>query len=48
MLGDHGLVDLFPDWPDERFALHVYIPTRQHLPRKVRVLVDFVAGLVER
>jgi DNA-binding transcriptional LysR family regulator len=47
-LGDHGLVDLFPDWPDERFALHAYFPTRRHTPRKVRVLVDFVAGLVGR
>jgi DNA-binding transcriptional LysR family regulator len=47
-LGDHDLVDLFPDWPDERFALHAYYPSRRHAPLKVRVLIDFVAGLVQR
>lgn len=41
---EHGLVDLFPDWPDERFPLHVYYPSRTLPPAKVRALVDFVVG----
>ena len=36
------LVDLFPDWPDERFSLHVLYPSR-HLPAaKVRAFIGFV------
>jgi len=40
------LIDLFPDWPDERFPLYAYYPSRHHVPAKTRVLVDFVASLV--
>ncbi|MFX7981057.1 LysR substrate-binding domain-containing protein, partial [Acinetobacter baumannii] len=35
------LVDLFPDWPDERFALYALYPTRRHLPAKVHAFIDF-------
>lgn len=36
------LVDLFPDWPDERFPLYALYPSR-HLPAaKVRAFIDFV------
>jgi len=40
------LVTLFPDWSDERFPLHAYYPSRQHVPAKTRAMLDFVAGLV--
>jgi DNA-binding transcriptional LysR family regulator len=43
-LGDHGLVDLFPDWSDERFPLHVYFPTRRLAPARVRALVAFIVA----
>jgi len=39
------LVDLFPDWPDERFPLYAFYPSR-HLPAaKVRAFLEFVASL---
>ena len=40
-----SLVELFPDWPDERFPLYAYYPSR-HLPAaKVRAFLAFVASL---
>jgi len=37
-----ALIDLFPDWPDERFPLYVYYPSRNHVPAKVRRFIDFI------
>jgi DNA-binding transcriptional LysR family regulator len=48
VLADKRLVNLFPDWSDERFPLHAYHPSRHHVPAKTRALLDFVAGLVSR
>lgn len=44
---DNGkLVDLFPDWPDERFPLYALYPSR-HLPAaKVRAFIDFVGTVI--
>jgi DNA-binding transcriptional LysR family regulator len=42
--GDHGLVDLFPAWSDERFPLYVYYPSPLMPPAKVRAFVDFIAA----
>ncbi|MDY7534986.1 LysR family transcriptional regulator [Pseudomonas sp. Bout1] len=40
-----ALVELFPDWPDERFPLYAFYPSR-HLPAaKVRAFLDFVSAL---
>jgi DNA-binding transcriptional LysR family regulator len=39
-----GLVDLFPDWAEERFPLYVYYPSRRLAPAKVRAFVDFVVA----
>jgi DNA-binding transcriptional LysR family regulator len=36
------LVNLFPDWPDERFPLYVYYVSRNYVPAKVRRFIDFV------
>jgi DNA-binding transcriptional LysR family regulator len=42
----HGkLIDLFPDWPDERFPFYAVYPSRMHLPAKTRALLDFVISL---
>ena len=43
---DQGeLIDLFPDWPDERFPLYALYPSR-HLPAaKVRAFIDFVSAI---
>ena len=38
-----ALINLFPDWSDERFPLYVYYPSRNYLPAKVRKFIDFVA-----
>ena len=37
------LVDLFPDWGEERYPLYAYFPSRRHTPAKVRAFIDFVA-----
>jgi DNA-binding transcriptional LysR family regulator len=44
---DRGqLVDLFPDWPDERMPLYALYPSR-HLPAaKVRAFIDFVMAAI--
>jgi DNA-binding transcriptional LysR family regulator len=40
------LVDLFPDWPDERFPLYALYPSR-HLPAaKLRAFMDFVVKIL--
>ncbi|MDR5824303.1 MULTISPECIES: LysR family transcriptional regulator [unclassified Caballeronia] len=39
------LIDLFPDWPDERFPLYAYHPSRHHPPAKTRAFLDLVVGL---
>jgi DNA-binding transcriptional LysR family regulator len=45
-VGEHlksgALIDLFPDWSDERFPLYVYYPSRSHVPAKVRTFIDFI------
>ncbi|MFJ3372085.1 LysR substrate-binding domain-containing protein [Pseudomonas sp. NPDC086251] len=44
-LKEGRLVELFPDWPDERFPLYALYPSR-HLPAaKVRAFLDFVTEL---
>ncbi|MGC7402819.1 LysR family transcriptional regulator [Pandoraea pneumonica] len=45
LLESGQLVDLFPDWPDERFPLYVYHPSRHHPPAKTRAFLDLVASL---
>ncbi|CAN7350891.1 LysR family transcriptional regulator [Trinickia sp. LjRoot230] len=44
---ERKLVNLFPDWSDERFPLYAYYPSRHHVPAKTRALLDFVANLVQ-
>ena len=46
MLADERLLNLFPDWSDERFPLYAYHPSRHHVPAKTRAMLDFVVGLV--
>ncbi len=46
LLRSGRLVDLFPDWPDEKFPLYALYPSR-HLPAaKVRAFSDFVATVI--
>ena len=39
-----ALINLFPDWSDERFPLYVYYPSRNHVPAKVRKFIDFIVA----
>ncbi len=46
LIDDGILIDLFPDWPDERFPLYALYPSRHHLPAKTRAFLDFISDLV--
>ena len=37
-----ALINLFPDWSDERFPLYVYYVSRNYVPAKVRKFIDFI------
>lgn len=45
LIRDGLLVNLFSDWPDERFPLYAYHPSRHHMPAKTRAFLDFVVAL---
>lgn len=42
LIADGRLVNLFPDWPDERFPLYTYYPSRHYMPAKTRAFLDFI------
>ena len=46
MLAGGSLVEVFPDWPDERFPLYALHPSRQYLPAKTRAFLDFIVVLL--
>lgn len=39
------LVNLFPEWTDERYPFYAYYPSRHHMPAKTRAFLDFVIEL---
>jgi DNA-binding transcriptional LysR family regulator len=39
------LIDLFPEWADERYPLYAYYPSRHHVPAKTRAFLDFLVEL---
>lgn len=39
------LIDLFPDWNEERFPLYLYFASRRHPPAKVQAFADFVVAI---
>lgn len=41
LLRSGRLVELFPDWSDERFPLHAVYPSRLHRAAKVRAFIEF-------
>ncbi|WP_243751235.1 LysR substrate-binding domain-containing protein [Paraburkholderia sp. BL10I2N1] len=41
LIKDGSLIDLFPDWPDERFPLYALLPSRRHPPAKVQAFIEF-------
>ena len=46
LLREGRLVELFPDWPDERFPLYALYPSRRLSPAKLRAFLDFVGEMV--
>ena len=46
LLGRGKLIELFPDWPDERFPLYALQLSRHVPPAKVRAFLDFVVRSV--
>jgi DNA-binding transcriptional LysR family regulator len=48
-LVDKGrLVELFPEWSDERFPLYAIYPSRLHRTAKVRMFIEFCMEVVSR
>jgi DNA-binding transcriptional LysR family regulator len=45
LIAEGRLINLFPDWPDERYPLYACYPTRHHMPAKTRAFLDFVIEL---
>ena len=44
LLGSGKLINLFPDWSDELFPLHLYHTSRRIVPVKLRAFIDFVVA----
>lgn len=47
LIASGQLVELFPDWPGERYPLYAYHPSRHLPPAKVRVFLDFVLSAAQ-
>jgi DNA-binding transcriptional LysR family regulator len=46
LLESGRLIELFPDWSDERFPLHAIYPSRLHRAAKVRMFIEFCLNVV--
>ena len=46
MLASGALVELLPEWGDERFPIHAIYPSRNYVPPRTRVFLDFVSSVV--
>jgi len=44
LLKSGKLINLFPDWNDELFPLHLYHTSRRIVPVKLRTFIDFVVS----
>jgi len=47
-LQSRRLINLFPDWSDEKFPFHIYFPSSQYIPAKVRAFESFLADAIGR
>jgi DNA-binding transcriptional LysR family regulator len=47
LLAEGRLVNLFPDWAEERFPLYAFHPSRHHPPAKTRAFLDLVVAVGE-
>jgi DNA-binding transcriptional LysR family regulator len=46
LIASGRLVNLFPDWCDERWPLYMLYPSRNHMPAKTNAFLDFVSSIV--
>jgi hypothetical protein len=46
LLRDGRLVELFPEWSDERFPLYAVYPSRLHRAAKVRAFIEFCLAIM--
>jgi DNA-binding transcriptional LysR family regulator len=46
LLASGALVQVLPDWAEERFPLYAYYPSRHLPPSKVRAFLDFIVEIV--
>jgi DNA-binding transcriptional LysR family regulator len=47
MLDDGRLIELFPDWPGERFPLYALYPSGRHPPARVQAFIEFALDAVQ-
>ncbi len=47
LMAEGRLVDLFPDWADERYPLYALYPSRHHPSAKARAFLDFIVTASE-
>lgn len=41
LIASGKLINLFPEWSDEKFPLYAIYPSRRHLPAKIRAFIEF-------
>lgn len=46
MLASGALVELLPEWSDERFPIHAIYSSRNYVPPRTRVFLDFDSSAV--
>ena len=46
LLASGALVDVLPEWGDERFPIHAIYPSRSYVPPRTRAFLDFVSSAV--
>jgi len=46
-LNQGTLVELFPDWPDERFPLYALYPSRRLPPARLRAFIEFILDVTK-
>ena len=45
LLAEGRLINLFPDWSDEKFPLYALYPSRNYMPAKTKAFLSFVSTL---
>jgi DNA-binding transcriptional LysR family regulator len=48
MLQTGALIELLPEWGDERFPIYAIYPSRNYIPPKARVFLDFVSSAMSK